>query len=292
MRQKTYIYPLLIGLISFPMLSWQTSDEQVISKEEIARTITIPLPHLPEGAKPLEMVLIESGTYQMGCPADERGIVGREWLPHPVTISKAFYIGKYEVTQAQWFAIMGTKPASDYGEGDNYPIYNVTWNTCKDFIARLNKLGEGTFRFPTEAEWEFACRAGTTTRYWFGDGLECSDIREYCERFDKYMWWGGNNGKHDYPEGSKEVGLKLPNPWGLYDIHGNVWEYCSDWWETAKKREAQTDPQGPASGELKVMRGGAWQSHALHHRSADRSAVPPEDLKYGELIGLRLIRDR
>ncbi|MBD3266921.1 SUMF1/EgtB/PvdO family nonheme iron enzyme [bacterium] len=274
------------------LLSCQTSEQQGTNQaKHLKRTITISLPNLPKDAKPLKMRLIPPGTYQMGCPADERSAVGREWPPHMVTISKAFYLGVYEVTQAQWHAVMGTRPAKDYGTGNNHPIYNVTWNDGQAFMQRLNELGQGRFRLPTEAEWEYACRAGTTTRFSFGDALECNDIREYEPLLDRYMWWGGNNGKQGYAEGTKEVGLKLPNPWGLYDIHGNVWEWCADWWETASHRGPQIDPQGPETGTHKVMRGGAWESHALHLRSADRSPIPPDSLQYGRLIGLRLARD-
>ncbi len=269
----------------------QAGDEsEALQDKPSGKEITVSLPDLPEGAQALEMVLIEAGTFQMGCPSSEQSYIGREWPPHRVQITQPFYFGKYEVTQAQWYAVMGTRPAKDYGIGDNYPVYNVTWNDCQEFIQRLNQMDEGTFRLPTEAEWEYACRAGTTTRFWFGDALDCSDIRDYEELYDKYMWWGGNNGKHGYPMGSKQVGLKIPNPWGLHDIHGNVWEWCSDWWQKAVKRNPQTDPQGPDTGTHKVFRGGAWESHALHHRSADRSTVKPDDLTYGRLIGLRVVR--
>jgi formylglycine-generating enzyme required for sulfatase activity len=227
----------------------------------------------------------------MGCPSDERGRVGREWLPHPVTITRRFYLGRYEVTQAQWRALMGTNPAEGSGVGKDHPVYHVSWNSAQEFIHRLNTLGQGTFRLPTEAEWEYACRAGTLSRFSFGEALGSSDVRDYCPELDTYMWWGGNNGKQGYPEGAKTVGLKQPNPWGLYDMHGNVWEWCSDWWEPGGDPGSRTDPQGPPSGTHKVMRGGAWESHALHLRSADRSPIPPDNGGYGRLIGFRVARE-
>ena len=226
----------------------------------------------------------------MGSAENSRSRLSREWLPHKVTLTEAFYLGKYEVTQAQWRAVMGTNPAKDHGVGDDYPVHNINWNDCQAFLRRLNKMGKGTFRLPTEAQWEYACRAGTTTRFSFGDALDCNDVRVYCETYDQYMWWGGNNDKHGYPAGSKEVGLKRPNPWGLYDMHGNVWEWCSDIWQDPIRRGPQIDPQGPESGTHRVMRGGSWSSYALHLRSTDRSGIPPDDNTYSFVIGLRLLR--
>jgi formylglycine-generating enzyme required for sulfatase activity len=208
------------------------------------KTIIIDLPGLPEDAKRLEMVLINPGKFIMGSPKEERGRSDCEWSPHEVTITKPFYMGKYEVTQAQWEAVMGSDSHhSKFRDRPNNPVEKVSWYACQKFIKRLNALGKGTFRLPTEAEWEFTCRAGTNTRFSFGDASECGDIgNEYCEIADKHMWWSGNND----PEETKEVGLKLPNPWGLYDMHGNVSEWCSDLWEVPHQRESQTDPTGPS----------------------------------------------
>jgi formylglycine-generating enzyme required for sulfatase activity len=254
-------------------------------------SIIVNLMGLSEEARPLELVLIPAGSFQMGCPIEERGRVGREWPPHRVTVSRPFYIGRHEVTQAQWLAVMGTRPASGQGEGPDHPVYSITWNDAKEFTDRLSELGQGHFRLPSEAEWEYACRAGTTTRFSFGDALESSDVRDYCNVLDTYMWWGGNNGQKGYTPGCKPVGLKARNPWGLLDMHGNLWEWCWDWWEPGVTRVAQIDPRGPATGTHKVMRGGAWESHALHLRSADRSPIAPDSLEYGRLIGLRLVRE-
>jgi len=185
------------------------------ARDVSGKSITVGLPNLPQEAFPLEMVLILPGSFQMGCPLDERGRIGREWFPHQVTISRPFYIGKFEVTQAQWLAVMGTKPATGYGAGSNHPVYNVTWNDAQQFVTTLNTLGLGIFRLPTEAEWEYVCRAGTTTRFSFGDALDSSDVRDYSELLDAHTWWGGNNGKHGHSEGSKRVGMKTPSPWGF-----------------------------------------------------------------------------
>lgn len=255
--------------------------------------LTLSIPGATGTTRPLDMVLIREGSYWMGCSTDERGRVGREWPVHRVTLTRPFYLGGYEVTQGQWKAVMGTNPAEagGLGVGEDHPAHQVTWTDCQSFLARLNSLGLGAFRLPTEAEWEYACRAGSTNRFWFGDALECSDEREYCAVLDRHFWWGGNNGKRGYPVGCKPVGLKAPNPWGLYDMHGNVWEWCSDGWQPPSPSGPRTDPQGPAQATHRVMRGGAWESHALHQRAADRSPMGADDREYGRLIGLRLVRE-
>jgi sulfatase modifying factor 1 len=291
LKSHLSIYTIVIVVFSLAISSCQTWEKDLgRQNNRNVETITIALPDLPETAKVLEMVLIKPGEFQMGCQSTERAYLGREWPRHKVTLTHAFYLGKYEVTQAQWRAVMGANPPCKHGVGDDYPAHSVNWNDSQAFIQRLNEMGKGTFRLPTEAEWEYACRAGTTTRFSFGDALDCNDVRVYCDLFDKYMWWGGNNDKHGYPHGSKQVGSKLSNPWGLHDVHGNVWEWCSDWWQDPTARGQQIDPQGPESGSRRVMRGGSWSSHALHLRSADRSGIAPDDRIYSFVIGLRLVR--
>ena len=274
----------------------QPADSSLEDNRE-QRTITIELPGLPENAKMLEMVLIEPGTFTMGSPKDERGRSDREWPPHEVNITKPFYVGVYEVTQAQWEAVMGSGShhSKFRGKPDN-PVEKVSWHACQKLIKRLNALGEGTFRLPTEAEWEFACRAGTDTRFFFGDALECADTgEEYCETADKHMWWSGNNDSGE----TKEVGLKLSNPWGLYDIHGNVSEWCSDRWEAPYQRGPQTDPEGPSSTWFsriwplsnRVNRGGSIYHGfgACECRSASRHYEQRIDFHWS--LGFRLVRE-
>ena len=254
--------------------------------------ITVNIPGLPEGAKPLEMVLIPAGTFTMGSPEDERGRSSDE-EQHAVTLTQAFYLGKYEVTQAQWEAVMGSNPASSYpasnhGVGNDHPAHTVSWNDCQTFIETLNGMGLGTFRLPTEAEWEYACRAGTDTRFSFGDALECANESDsYCAIMDEYMWWRGNRTYGGEQGGSKEVGRKLPNPWGLHDMHGNLYEWCSDWYGSYPSGP-KIDPQGPSMGSYRVIRGGAWIYYARDCRSADRLSDSP-DIRPGT-FGLRLLR--
>jgi len=262
--------------------------------------ITIDIPGLPENAKKLEMVLINLGRFIMGSPKEERSRSDREWHPHEVTITKPFYMGMYEVTQAQWEAVMGSGShrSKFRGKPDN-PVEKVSWRACQKFIEQLNALGQGTFRLPTEAEWEYACRAGTDTRFSFGDVLELADTgEEYSETADRYMWWSGNND----PNGTKEVGQKLPNPWGLYDMHGNVSEWCSDLWEEPYERGPQTDPEGPSSNWFnriwplsnRVNRGGSiyygsYYRGACECRSASRTYEQAFDFHYS--LGFRLVKE-
>jgi len=266
-------------------------------KVEEQKIITVDLPDLSKDAKKLEMVLIKSGTFTMGSPKDECGRSDREWLPHKVTITMPFYMGKYEVTQAQWEAVMGSRShRSKFGGRQNNPVEKVSWSACQKFIKRLNALGKGTFRLPTEAEWEFACRAGTETRFFFGDALECADTGEVHYKIaDNYMWWSENNSSYE----TKEVGLKLPNPWGLYDMHGNVSEWCSDMWEKPYERGPQKDPKGPSSSWFiriwpltnHVNRGGSIYHGfgACDCRSTSRFYEQAIDFHYS--LGFRLVKE-
>ncbi len=259
--------------------SQQTHSDSVKPGEYI----TVDLPGLPEDAKKLEMVLIPAGSFTMGSPKGENGRSSREWPPHPITITKPFYLGKYELTQAQWIAVTGIIPKTKHiVKGPNHPIAKLSWNQCRTFIKKLNALKQGTFRLPTEAEWEYACRAGTDTPYSFGDNLDNAD---------RHLWWSGNNN----PKGAKEVGLKQPNLWGLFDMHGNVYEWCSDRWEKPHQRDPQTDPQGPSTKSLHtwwtnhVNRGGSFMSDAEECRSASRGREQAFDYHYS--LGFRIVRE-
>lgn len=246
------------------------------------------------GEVPLILVHVPAGEFQMGSPVTERGRDGDEVL-HTVRISHDFYLGKYEVTQGQWESLMGSNPASDYGVGPNYPVYNVSWNDIADlaatgsFLARLDEHliatgqpGAGKFRLPTEAEWEYACRAEMQTRFYFGDALSCEDWCTACELPDQYMWWCGNDHEQAEP-----VGSKGSNAFGLHDMHGNLWEWCQDWYGAYPAGE-QTDPGGPESGSWRVLRGGDNGSALMYCRSALRNASGPDTSFYS---GFRLAAD-
>lgn len=224
------------------------------------------------------MVLIPAGTFMMGSPDSEKDRSSDEGPQHRVTISQPFYLGKYPVTQAHWQAVMGSNPAKDYGVGPNYPVYYVRWSDCQEFIKNLNRLAQGTFRFPTEAEWEYDCRAGTTTRFYWGDDPGYSLIKDYA-------WYEGNN----KPAGTKEVGLKRPNGWGLYDMSGNVYEWCQDWYGDYPS-SPQVDPTGINSGSYRVLRGGGWINTAGGCRSACRYRDNPA--YWDDDIGFRIVLSR
>lgn len=245
--------------------------------------ITIMLP----GGVPMVLVKIPKGTFLMGSPESERGRFDDE-TQHQVTLTEDYYLGRYPVTQGQWKAVMGTDPCNGcFGPADNYPVRFVSWNAIAGpggFIEKLNRQqGTTKFRLPTEAEWERAARAGTTTRFSHGDVLECDDLCGSCAAHTQYMWWCGNS-----PAGLKPVGLKQPNGYGLYDMHGNLEEWVNDWYVRFLSAEDATDPTGPVSGSFRVQRGGRWYLSA-RTRSAHRSSGPPQSR--GD-IGFRLARSQ
>ena len=219
----------------------------------------------------LEMVLIPAGKFKMGSPASEQGRSGDE-TQHEVTLTKPFYMGKYEVTQEQWESVMGDNPVRGGNpsspKGAKLPVTGVSWKNCQEFIKKLNANTDGGYRLPTEAEWEYACRAGTTTAYSFGNSLTRSDAN-----------YGSSS--------TKAVGDYPANAFGLYDMHGNVFEWCEDWYGDYPKG-AVTDPKGPATGDKGVYRGGSFNSGGSKVRSSLRALnSPTAQIDY---LGLRLAR--
>jgi len=203
---------------------------------------------LGKGVK-LEMLLIPAGKFMMGSPESEVGRKSDE-TQREVTLSKPFYMGKYEVTQEQWQAVMGNNPSRT--KGAKLPVTNVSWNDCQDYIKKLNGKTNGGYRLPSEAEWEYACRAGTKTAYAFGNSITKSDVS-----FGK--------------DSTMVVGSYKNNFFGLYDMHGNVLEFCQDWFESYPVG-SEIDPQGPPMGQAKVVRGGSYHKNTnpLFTRSAMR----------------------
>ena len=231
----------------------------------------------------MEFVWIEPGTFKMGSAIHDAQTAD-EALLHDVTISKGFYLGKYEITQAQWVAVMGTAPwtgKQHVVKGDDHAASYVSWTALEEFLLRMNDAaGEQLYRLPTEAEWEYACRAGTTTRWYFGD-----DVRSLPD----HAWFIDNALKADR-EHAQPVGGKQPNPWGLYDMYGNVWEWVQDWYSPSYQPLLQMDPTGPAAGTERVMRGGGFVNHARNVRSAKRFHHQAT-LRFAAL-GARLVRTR
>ena len=228
----------------------------------------------------VKLVLIPKGTFMMGSPESEKGRYENE-TQHEVTISKDYYLGVYEVTQAQYEKVMGKNPSVFQGakvgnENADLPVENVSWDDVVEFCKKLSDLPEEKkagrmYRLPTETEWEYACRAGSKTAYSFDDeeGL-----------LPEYGWFNRNSSDRTHT-----VGLLEPNAWGLYDMHGNVWEWCSDWYEEYPKG-AVSDPTGPKEGSNRVRRGGSWLSGAAYCRSADRLRFDPSS-RY-DYLGFRL----
>ena len=216
---------------------------------------------------PTNMVFIPPGTFRMGSPTNEVDRASDEGPQRAVTISRGFWMGKYEVTQGEYQALMGKNPSRFPGDL-NRPVEQVTWfdatNYCGQLTQRDRAAGRiatnSVYRLPTEAEWEYACRAGTSTRFSYGDDPGYTNLTNYA-------WYYDNSGIIWHP-----VGQKLPNPWGLYDMHGNVWEWCQDWLGDYAGGIA-LDPQGPATSSRRAVRGGGWRGWAYHPgncRSASR----------------------
>ncbi len=223
------------------------------------------------GAK---FVLIPAGTFMMGSPSDELGRDSDETPQHQITISRPYYMQTTEVTQGQWKKVMGNNPSHFSSCGDDCPVEYVSWDDVQGFIKKLNSM-EGTdkYRLPTEAQWEYAARAGTTTR--FHAGVSNDDL-------SRAGWLKANSGSKTH-----QVGQMTSNSWGLYDMHGNVYEWVQDWFHLYSA-DRLTDPAGPSSGSKRVRRGGSWNSIARYCRSANRDYFGPG--QRSGLLGFRLIR--
>ncbi|MCY2941252.1 MAG: SUMF1/EgtB/PvdO family nonheme iron enzyme, partial [Planctomycetota bacterium] len=214
----------------------------------------------------LEMVLIPAGKFIMGSPVSEKNH-RKEETEHEVTLTKPYYMGKYEVTQEQYEALMGKNPSET--KGAKLPVTEVSWNDCQEFIKKLNAKTNGGYRLPTEAEWEYACRAGTNTAYSYGDSITKNDANVESTS-------------------TKMVGSYKPNAFGLYDMHGNVWEWCEDW-KADYPAGPVIDPKGPASGEYRVLRGGSFTGAGSHSRAANWWSTFPA-IRETDYRGFRLAK--
>jgi len=258
--------------------------------------------------------LIPSGSFCMGSTTAEQDMcvkagARREWVnvetQHHVTLTKSFYCGKYEITQTQWEFVMENNPSNFKNAGKDAPVEQISWYDCQEFIRKLCQkegVSEGTYRLLTEAEWECACRAGTSTALYNGDLLIKG--QNNGPALDPIAWYGGNCGveysggydSSDWKEkqynhqraGTHIVGTKQPNAYGLYDMIGNVWEWCQDFYGTYPIGST-TDPSGSdLVGVSRVFRGSSWFNYARNARSANRNGRPPELRRHA--LGLRLAR--
>ena len=223
----------------------------------------------PEEVQPLEnMVWIPAGRFTMGSPSNEVGRYSVEDSLTKVTITRPFWLGKYEVTQREWEELMDTNPS--YWKDPDLPVETVTWFEAIEFCEKLTEREEAAGRLPdgyeyslpTEAQWEYACRAGTSTRFYYGDDPGYTQLGKYA--------WYRDNSLRTHP-----VGLKLPNAWGLHDMYGNVWEWCMDWYSSSYPGGSVNDPKGATRARGRVFRGGSWSYNAVSCRSAYRSRSNP-----------------
>ena len=236
------------------------------SSSPSGNTITIPV----KNGISIEMVKVEAGSFNMGATPEMENPYDSEKPVHRVTLTNNYYIGKYEVTQALWQAVMGSNPSNF--KGDDLPVEKVSWNDCQDFISKLNAMTGKRFRLPSEAEWEYAARGGKKSRgYQYSGSNTLGDV----------AWYEGNSGPKTHA-----VGTKQPNELGIYDMTGNVYEWCQDWYGSYSS-SPQTNPIGAVSGSRRVIRGGFWLSSASYCRSSYRYNYAP-DGRYGD-IGLRLV---
>lgn len=223
----------------------------------------------------IQFVLIPAGEFEMGSPSGEKERSDSESPTHKVTIQNSFYLGRSAVTQKQWKTVMGNNPS--HFKGDDRPVEMISWEDAQRFIAKLNEI-EGTdkYRLPSEAEWEYACRAGTHTRCFFGNDES---------KLNEYAWYVENSGGKTHA-----AGLKKPNPWGLYDMHGNVWEWVQDRWHE-NYNGAPSDGSAWEEGNCsdRVSRGGSWYCTTEFCRSAGRFRREPES-RFGNL-GFRILRE-
>jgi formylglycine-generating enzyme required for sulfatase activity/DNA-binding winged helix-turn-helix (wHTH) protein len=251
---------LLAGAVAAAAGLWAVFGRQGIREGQTPGEL------LKDRASGLEFVWVPPGIFTMGSP--EKGYFLRlpDENPHLVRLSKGFWIGRFEVTQRQYERVMGVNPSGFPDSGPEAPVENVSWFDAQSFIRKLNQRGSGqVYRLPTEAEWEYAARAGSTD--------------DSYGPINTIAWYGDNSDQRTHP-----AGLKLPNAWGLYDTLGNVWEWCSDWYGPYLY-QGETDPLGPRTGLVRVYRGGFW-GH-LKTVASRGSSVPPETRF--NLIGFRVV---
>ena len=264
-------------LLLLALLAWGCEPETAADRLALVA-------ELPDGAE-MAFVWIDRGTFVMGSPPTEPGRDDDEAPQREVQITRGFYLAQTEITQQQWTAVMDTQPWAGLDfvlQGPDYPAAGLSWLDVEQFAAALNaSAGAELYRLPTEAEWEYACRAGTTTRWSFGDDEAL---------LDDFAWHTGNTWDVGLRH-SQLVATKKPNPWGLYDVHGNLWEWVHDWYSPEYYGSApKVDPSGPTTGIQRVLRGGYFHNNGARRlRSANRLSQVPHG-RYAS-VGARLLRE-
>jgi formylglycine-generating enzyme required for sulfatase activity len=255
-----------------PMVDWTDQMKMFCLEMSAIKTFNLAKAQMINSIG-IEFVFIPPGIFTMGT-SDDESERGNDEIMHTVTLSKGFLMATAPVTHSQWQKVMGNNPSHFKKNGNNCPVEQVSWKDAQQFIDKLNKMEQtNKYCLPTEAQWEYACRAGSTTQYCFGDDEKM---------LNDYAWYDKNSGGKTHP-----VKQKKPNAWGLYDMHGNVWEWCEDWYGDYPN-EPVTDPTGPASGGNRVVRGGSWSSYPRDLRSADRYRYSPGNRN--DNVGFRLLR--
>jgi formylglycine-generating enzyme required for sulfatase activity len=258
----------------------QRADEFLVSLDYLQGKATIQVPDgkdvQPKKEPPksftnslgMKFVWIKPGTFMMGSPKEEEGRYDKE-TQHKVTLTTGFYMGVYSVTQEQWQEVMDNNPSQFKGE-KNLPVECVSWDDCQEFIKKLREKAKDrkAYRLPTEAEWEYGCRAGTTTPFHFGETISTEQAN-----YDGNSIYGEGK-KGVYRKKTTPVGTFPANAWGLHDMHGNLFQWCQDWYDDYPKNDV-IDPKGPEKGKGRVLRGGCWSNFPGFCRSAHRSWLVP-----------------
>lgn len=257
---------VIIVLVIMAVVFFKVAGDDVFANPYHKKEVTVDL----GGGVRLEMVYLQSGSFQMRSPYGKSRRKDGEGPVHRVELD-GFWIGKFQVTQAQYRTVMGTNPSGF--KGDNRPVEMVSWDDAMEFCRKLSQKTGKTFTLPTEVQWEYACRAGTSTRYYFGDDGTL---------LGEYAWYSKNSNRETHP-----VGQKKPNAWGLYDMHGNVMEWCLDWFDDDYYSQSlRRNPAGTNTGSYRVYRGGNWNYAPDYSRSAYRNGGLPGIR--GTILGFRL----
>jgi formylglycine-generating enzyme required for sulfatase activity len=259
------LFSVIIGLTASVPLGTGCQGQRI----EIPKSFT--------NAIGMKFVWIAPGTFLMGSPKEEKEREDDE-IQHKVTFNRGIYMAIHPVTQEEWIATMGTNPSRHTGE-KNLPVEWVSWDDCQQFIKKLRNKDNKLYRLPTEAEWEYCCRAGTTTPFHFGETISTDQANYQGD----YTYANGKEGVNR--EKTTPVGRFPANAWGLHDMHGNVFQWCQDWYGSVPQNDT-VDPQGPEKGKHRVMRGGSWLDYPKYCRSAFRGSDAPRSS--GKNAGLRL----